>query len=370
MLRDEIAPVIQTRQIVPANGNIDPGRLAGEETRGVEFAGRLEDVYWCNLHLRTASRVSIHLGEFFTTSFSDLRKKASRLPWELFLRPGNPIRIHVSCHKSKLYHSDAVAERILSAISDHFYHRGAISLHQHSGGQLILVRLSHDLCSINIDSSGEMLHKRGYRQAIAKAPLRETLAAGMILLSGWNNTAPLIDPFCGSGTIPVEAGLFAQGIPPGIVRDFQFQHWPIFDPYLWDLTVKAAKKNITGNVCLLAGYDRDAGAIRMAKENASRAGQLDRIDFRCQAISSLEAPCHTGWIVTNPPYGRRIQSNRDLRDLYARFGTVLKKYFKGWKGAILCNDFRLIANLGLGVPENVIKLIHGGIPVNLNMFNI
>ena len=323
-----------------------------------------------NLHLRTASRVTVRLGEFFAATFSELRSKAAHLDWEKYLYPSEKLNIRAVCHKSKLYHSDGVAERILGAINDHFSSIPGSNkpVVQDPSGQIVLVRLVNDMCTISIDSSGELLHKRGYRQAVAKAPLRETLAAAMILASGWDKGSPLIDPFCGSGTIPIEAALLAANVPPGLARDFAFIKWPTFVKKDWEEILEVARKGITQTDVNISGFDRDTGAVDMALANAARAGQKDRVDFKPQAISFLEPTGTPGWIVTNPPYGVRISDNNDLRDLYSRFGEILKTKFKGWNIGILCNDRRLMGNLNLGKAGTLLRFSNGGIPVQYEVF--
>lgn len=341
---------------------------SGDETGGVLLSGHLKDVYCCNLHLRTASRVSVRLGEFYAAAFSELRKKASRLDWDRYLVPGQSVQVSVTCHKSRLYHSDAVAERVLGAINDHF----SISKKQtkiEKDGQLVLVRLVNDLCTISIDSSGALLHKRGYRQEGAKAPLRETLAAGLLLLAGWDSSLPLIDPFCGSGTILIEAALLARAIPPGIARDFPFTRWPVFNSVEWQKVLQSARLGINRQDLLIYGYDRDQGAIQAAVANASRAGFKDVIEFRRQSISELMPPGKVpGWIITNPPYGVRVSGNRDLRDLYARFGSLIAANFTTWQAGILSYDKKLSGNLGLPAPSRSHHLINGGLPVDYNIY--
>lgn len=358
-------------ELVPTNVEKEPGKLSGkptiEEPGGLLFSGKFEDVYKCNLHLRTASRVSVRLGEFYAAAFSELRKKASRLDWQNYLIPGESVSLSVTCHKSKLYHSDAVAERVLGAINDHFP-LAKKPIVADKNGQLVQVRLVNDLCTISIDSSGVLLHKRGYRQETAKAPIRETLAAAMILMSDWHASTPLIDPFCGSGTIPIEAALIAAHIPPGIARKFTFTRWPVFDKSQWQEILQKAREGITHETLMITGYDRDQGATRMAQSNASRAGMKDVVQFNKQPISDLRAPEGTGWIITNPPYGLRTSGNRDLRDLYARFGAILSDQFKGWHAGILGYDKRLAGNLGLPEPAASHHLINGGLPVQFNVY--
>jgi putative N6-adenine-specific DNA methylase len=361
----------------PTSGN--PVRAMQPETGGVSFTGDLKEIYLANLQLRTASRVLVRLGEFFASAFSELRKKASQLAWGQYLRTGQAVTIHVTCHRSRLYHSDAVAERIAGAICDCLGQAPLVMKpdpdEEYANGkdylpaQLVVVRIVHDLCTISIDSSGELLHRRGYRLATAKAPIRETLAAGMLLASGWDQISPLIDPFCGSGTIAIEATMMALGIAPGATRRFAFMGWRHYDPALWEAILKdnslhmdklkAEKKR----QIIVQASDRDAGAIQMAQANARRMGVEQEIEFSCRAVSAIE-PTGSGWVVTNPPYGLRVSANKDLRNLYAQFGKVLKLKCPHWRVAILCNDFQLLRSTGLQL-DTSLSLSNGGITVRL-----
>lgn len=343
--------------------------LVGEDTGGILFEGTYAHMMRCNLHLRTASRVVVRLGEFYAVAFAELRKKAARLEWEKYLYPGQRLNIRAACHKSKLYHSDGVAERVLGAINDHFTIENKKVCTQDPTGQLILVRMVNDLCTISIDSSGELLHKRGYRQAVAKAPLRETLAAAMLLSSAWDGESILVDPFCGSGTIPIEAALICRSIPPGINRSFAFAKWPVFNPGDWEELLQKGKESFLPAKSRIIGYDRDTGAIEMASANASRAGQKEVIEFKQQAISFLEPPSDHGLIICNPPYGVRVSGNKDLRDLYARFGEIMKANFSGWTKAILTNDKVLAGNLNMGAPGKLLRFTNGGIPVQFDIYS-
>jgi putative N6-adenine-specific DNA methylase len=343
-----------------------------EESGGVEFEASLADLYRTNLFLRTANRIVYRLGEFSAVSFPELRKKAARLPWESVLHPGQPIALRVTCHKSKLYHSDGVAERVAGAIADHLGKPSPVQKFNENIkplSQLILVRFFHDSCMISVDTSGELLHRRGYRLETAKAPLRETLAAGLLMASGWDAHSPLLDPFCGSGTIAIEAALMANRIAPGKNRNFAFMDWPEYDERKWKHQIsRAASLEIHSSAPILAS-DRDAGAIQMARSNAERAGMLDHIQFECMAVSSIQAPKRPGWLVTNPPYGVRVSPGRDLRDLYARLGNVLREQCPGWKTNILCSSDILIGQLHIPVLEKV-HLINGGLPVSLYCGNV
>jgi putative N6-adenine-specific DNA methylase len=326
-------------------------------------------MYRANLHLRTASRILARLGNFFyATSFTELQKRASRLPWERFVTPGQPIAMRVTCHNSKLYHSDAVARSVTAGLDERLGRPSLlVKADEETPGQppqRIIVRLSEDKCIVSVDSSGELLHKRGYRQAVAKAPLRETLAAAVVMASGWDKTAPLLDPFCGSGTIPIEAAMMALGIPPGSNRRFAFMDWPGYDEKLWlSIRDQIHPTAFTGQPVLLAS-DRDAGAIKMAHANAERAGVEPAIEFKHQAVSSIQRPAQMGWVVTNPPYGWRISGGKDLRNLYAQFGNVLREKFHNWDLTMLCNDPVLLGQMQLEL-DTSLGFDNGGIAVRV-----
>ena len=341
------------------------------EPGGMLFRGDLGALYQANLQLRTASRVLARLGNFFfATTFPELQKRASRLPWERFLYPGQPVSLRVTCRSSKLYHSDAVARTVAKAISERMGQASPLhKLDEESNDppQLVIVRLADDKCTVSVDSSGVLLHKRGYRQAVAKAPLRETLAAGLLLASGWDRVSPLLDPFCGSGTIPIEAALMALGISPGSKRRFAFMGWPGYDQRLWNSLITSEMK-APADLSPLLGSDRDAGAIKMSHENAERAGVVEFIQFKCQAVSAIMPPVlrreEPGWVVTNPPYGLRVSEGRDLRNLYAQFGHVLHEKCPGWNLAVLCNDPALLGQMQVKM-DTSLGLVNGGVHVRL-----
>jgi putative N6-adenine-specific DNA methylase len=335
---------------------------------GVAFRADLTSLYQVNLYLRTATRVLLRLEDFHASKFEVLRRKAAGLPWEHYIKPGQALNLNVTCHKSRLYHSGAVAQRIAEAIGDRL---GSIprllkSTSEDDSAQKVIIRLVNDQCTVSVDSSGDALYKRGYRQALAKAPLRESLAAAMLSASGWDKRSPLIDPFCGSGVIPIEAALLASEIPPGLQRRFAFMDWPNFSPDAWKTRLVAAQKKIQQPENIIYGSDRDIGAVRMAAENAARAGVADWVTFKTHAISNLEPPSDQGWLVTNPPYGVRVSQNRDLRDLYASFGALLNNKFSSWRVAFLCTDDKLATLTQLKF-EKGISLDNGGIPVKLNL---
>jgi putative N6-adenine-specific DNA methylase len=338
-----------------------------EEPGGVLFRGDWTALYLANLHLRTPSRILARLGNFFYAStIPQLELRLASLPWERFITPRQPVSLRVTCHKSKLYRSDAVARVASRALEQRL---GAPSPllkpdeESDQPSQLVVIRLADDKCAVSIDSSGTLLHKRGYRQVVAKAPLRETLAGAMLLASGWDRSSPLLDPFCGSGTIPIEAALLALGIPPGLHRRFAFMDWPGFDKSLWQALLAQAAPPSTSRP-LIQASDRDAGAIKSARANAERAGVSDYIDFQCQAVSSILPPPGAGWVVTNPPYGLRLNEGRDLRNLYAQFGNVLRLKCPGWTVSVLCSDSALLGQMHLKL-DTSLAFVNGGIRVRL-----
>ena len=338
---------------------------------GAAFSGRRRELYRANLHLRTASRVLVRMGEFYAAAFSELRTKAGRLDWEACLRPGQPVAIHATCHKSKLYHSDAVAERVAGAIADRLGQPSPLTAGSEAGetagAQLVIVRLVRDQVTISLDSSGALLHQRGYRLDTAKAPLRETLAAGILMAAGWDRRAPLLDPFCGAGTIPIEAALLAQNLAPGRARRFAFMDWPDYDARLWQHVLDEATAGVSQSPPpQIFASDRDAGAIAAAQANAARAGVGDQIEFLQRSVSAVEPPPGPGWLVTNPPYGLRLADRHDLRDLYARFGQVLRQRCPGWWVACLSSDPRLERAMSLAFDDSrQLPLLNGGLRVRL-----
>ena len=195
------------------------------------------------------------------------------------------------------------------------------------------------------------------------APLRETLAAGLLLGSGWDGSTPLIDPMCGSGTIPIEAALIARRIAPGLKRQFAFEQWPEVDPTLVKkIRSDVASASLATSPVMVIGSDRDAGAVAASTANAALAGVADDVEWRPGALSTMTPPKTRGWIVTNPPYGARVGDRTKLRDLYSQFGNVLRRVCPGWHVAMISADRILEGHVGLRWRE-VVATDNGGIPV-------
>jgi putative N6-adenine-specific DNA methylase len=193
--------------------------------------------------------------------------------------------------------------------------------------------------------------------------LRETLAAGVLMAAGWDINKPILDPFCGSGTIPIEAAMMALNIPPGQKRQYAFMNWPGFQREEWESLLEETYMNVRTEAPKIFASDRDAGAIQAAKNNAERAGVAKYIEFSCKSVSEI-TPDGIGWVVTNPPYGLRVSANKDLRNLYAQFGNILRTKFQGWRIGILCNDLRLLGQLAMKIDASQ-AFDNGGVTVKL-----
>ena len=338
---------------------------------GVEWSGSESSVAIANLWSRVASRVVVRIGEFSARSFFELERHAKKVEWQKYLGPTTAVQFRVTAKKSKLYHTGAIAQRLQEAIARRLERDVTIATadddeDSDAGAQLFIVRVERDEFTISADTSGALLHRRGYRQAVAKAPLRETLAAAMIRGAGWNMRAPLIDPMCGSGTIAIEAAMMARKIPPGLDRKFAFLDWPGADVTRWNSLVSHARSQILGrSPAAIAASDRDAGAIEAAKSNAERAGVTGDIQFAVQPVSAA-TPVGTGkgLLITNPPYGERVGDSKAIRNLYAQFGNTARAKFHGWELAMLSPNKTLESQTQVDFEERF-RTANGGIPVRL-----
>lgn len=331
---------------------------APADAGGVAFEGDDAALYRANLRLRLAERVLVRHEPFPAPDFAALVKGTARVPWTRYLAPGRPIAVRVETSGSKLYHEKAVAERVAEGAG-----APLVAYAEDASAQLVYVRIGKDVCTVSVDASGAPLHRRGWRYATGKAPLRETLAAALLRASAWDRTSPLLDPFCGSGTIAIEAALWARGVPAGGKRRLAFMEWPSFDAKAWEKET-AADSSAPAAPHILAS-DRDAGAIEAAKANAARAGVAEAVDFSVKAVSAVEPPPGRGWVVTNPPYGVRVSEGKDLRDLYASLGKVLKAKARGWDVSLLTSEDVLARAAGLNL-EPGLSTLNGGLSVRVH----
>ena len=341
---------------------------------GVRFAGRLEDAWRVNLWSRIAVRVLLRLARFEATNGDALHAAASEIPWERFLAPDGTFRVDAQTTESALDHSHFVEQRVKDAVADAFRARHGVrpSVDLGSPDLSIHVHLFKDRCTISADSSGDSLHKRGWRRHQGRAPLAETLAAAVVLESGWDRRSPLLDPFCGSGTILVEAALLASGVAPGSFRrPFGFERWPGHDAPGWKAVQDRARKEIRFPPKLvLRGSDADAAAIDGARENAIAAGLEGRIELEVADVEAF-APRRgwNAWIVTNPPYGERVGRGADLAALYRRFGAILRERAAGYHVTLLSGNPAHSAAIGL-VPVRRTPVRNGPLECELLGFEI
>lgn len=346
----------------------DEARTAGfalpETTAGgVTTRGGLADVWRANLTLRGAGRVLVRIAEFRAFHLAQLDKRAHKVAWGDVLRPDVPFRVEAVCRKSKIYHNGAAAQRVATAITETL---GAPEDREGKSAETVtvMVRIDDNLVTVSVDSSGAGLHKRGHKEAVGKAPLRETMAALFLRQCGYDGSEPVVDPMCGSGTFPIEAAEIAMGLAPGRARGFAFEHLAGFDAEGW----AAMKAAVPGHATELRfhGFDRDAGAVRMATANAARAGVDGVCNFTCQPVSALERPEGSpGIVMINPPYGGRIGNRKLLFGLYGSLGTVLKERFAGWRVGLVTNDGGLAKASGLPFLPPGPPVAHGGLTVKL-----
>lgn len=333
------------------------------EAGGVAFEGGARELYRALRGLGVAERVFVRHGPYAAGDFAALEKAASLVPWERYLPAGAPLAVRAESRASKVYHEKGIAERVARGAGLRLKRPVAlVPYDEEKPAPLAYARVAADRLTVDVDACGAPLHRRGWRLQTAKAPLRETLAAALLRASGWDGRAPLADPFCGSGTVAIEAALRAQGTPPGSRRRFAAESWPSFDKAHWASAgvVPAAP----GPRPRILASDRDAGAVEAAKANAERAGVLGLVEFAVKPVSALELPAGPGWVVTNPPYGVRVSEGKDLRDLYAAFGKTLRAKAGGWDVCLLTAAAPLARAAGLGLEPGV-STLNGGLPVKV-----
>lgn len=327
---------------------------------GVTLQGGWPEVWRANLELRGAGRVLARIGAFRAMHLAQLDKRARKFPWGETLRPDVPVRVEVTTRASRIYHAGAAQQRIERAIREEL---GAAV--DPEARLVVKVRIEDDLCQISVDTSGESLHRRGYKQAVAKAPMRETLAALFLRACGFAGTEPVLDPMCGSGTFVIEAAEIALGLAPGRARRFAFEDLATFDPDAWS-ALRAVTGPASGPGLTMRGSDRDQGAVRMSLGNAERAGVASATEFERCPVAELPRPDGPpGLVMVNPPYGARIGAPGPLRGLHASLGAVLRERFGGWRVGLVTSDAGLARATGLPFAPPGPPVAHGGLKVRL-----
>ena len=295
----------------------------------VTFEGDEEAICRANIFLRTAERVMIQVGRFKATTFEELFQGIKNLPWEEYIPEDGKFWVKkASSINSKLFSpSDiqSIAKKAMVERMKQKYHKEWFK--EDGAAYPVRIFLLKDEVTVALDTSGDSLHKRGYRTMTSKAPLTETLAASLIMLTPWRKDRILVDPFCGSGTFPIEAAMIAANVAPGMNRDFTAEEWTnLIDRKLWYECVKEAEDMIDTTVKVdIQGYDIDGDVIKAARENAKRAGVEHMIHFQQRAVADLSHPKKYGFIITNPPYGERLEVKADLPELYTQIGQAYQR---------------------------------------------
>jgi len=361
---------------------------------GVEFKGRLHDCYLANLQLRTANRILMRIGEFKATNFIQLEKRLADFPWELFLlgfcsnAVGSSLRleptdnlkpestdrickISVTSRHSRLYHKEAIAERFQTSISKRLAQFPASQFSLPASH--LFVRAEDDHFTISLDSSGDLLYKRGIKTYSSSAPIRETIGATVLKLAGYDGKIPLIDPMCGSGTFSLEGGMIAANMPPGWFRNFAFMEWLSFRPQQWAYIKREAEKRFVKpeNSPLIFASDKEKTLCDHLEKSIGEAGLSEIIQVSCKNFfdfSPAEFTDKTGLVVINPPYGNRIGTREESNTLIYNIYNHLKREYKGWKIAMILPEKHLARTIHFHLTSHIIH--HGGLKLNLVLFQL
>ncbi len=335
--------------------------ITAVEDGKVHFSGEEKDICRSNIFLRTAERVLVSAGSFRAETFDELFEETRAIDWAAFLPQDAKVWVtKANSIKSKLFSPSDIQRIIKKAIVEKLkeqYHTETIP---ESGAEYPLrVSILKDEVTIGIDSSGVSLHKRGYRTDTVRAPISETLAAALLMLTPWKRDRILVDPFCGSGTFPIEAALMASGIAPGLDREFTAEKWSGLIPKKcwYEASEEAISMQQDPGDCDIQGYDIDPASIRAARENAARAGVSDLIHFQVRDVRALSHPKKYGFLVTNPPYGERISEKAELPELYHALGERFKA-LDSWSMYLITSYEDAVRDLGL-VPEKNRKIYNG-----------
>ncbi len=339
---------------------------------GVGFRGTRRLLYRSLLRLRTASRVLVQLGQFPCGSPQELYDGLRLLPWTELLTPDMTLAVDCTLRDSAITHSHFAALKAKDAIVDHL--RDACgrrpSVDTQAPDLRVNLHLAKNQATVSLDASGEPLDRRGWRLDRNAAPLRETLAAAIMLHTGWKGAVPLMDPMCGSGTLLLEGAAIALGQPAGAGREFGLMRWRDFDRRLWQQVVQEEGQGVVDSLAVpVLGFDQDPKAIIACRENARRAGLEYMVAFDRRSFEETAPSGHEGVLVMNPPYGLRMGEKRELEALYRKIGEVLKRRFTGWTAYLLAGDLELARLVGLK-PARRFVLFNGPLECRLLRYEL
>jgi putative N6-adenine-specific DNA methylase len=336
-------------------------------TRAVLFKGDDEVMMKAHLYVATALNILTPIAEFSVDNFDDLYEKSFDIPWENYFSSQKTFAVSQNIHSVKLNHSQFGALRVKDAIADRFrkIENKRPSVDRDKPSIVVHVQVNEDKARILLDASGEALFKRGYRKATGDAPINEVLAAGMIRLSEWDGNSPFVDPMCGSGTIAIEAAIFAHEIPPGIFRThYAFLNWKSTNHDQWERLYTEANRASKAKKVEIYAFDRFDDMLEKAKMNVESHRFLRKsIQFGKADFNTIEKPVESGVVMFNPPYGKRLDVD-DVSGFYSKIGNVLKKKFTGYTAWIIAPEGAGAKSVGLK-PSKKFSLFNGGIPCKL-----
>ncbi len=340
---------------------------------GVAFAGSMEDGYRACLWLRTANRVLMPMANFFCPSEEALYDGIYALSWENHLTPEMTLAVDANLRDSAITHSRFAALKTKDAIVDRIRERcqRRPNVNPKDPDLRINLHLAKNQCTVSLDLAGTGLHRRGYRRDPTIAPLKETLAAGLVALTGWDRESHFVDPMCGSGSLPIEAALLAGNTAPGLLSPkFGFQRWLDFDASVWqDLLNEARQDQQLVPKNLIFGSDRERRAVELARRNAESSGVGNQVRWSQHDFARLEPPADYGTLICNPPYGERIGHEAKLELFYGKIGDILKQNWKGWTAWVFTGNLPLSKRIGLK-PSRRIVLFNGPIECRLLKFEL
>lgn len=331
--------------------------------RAVRFTGDRACMYRANLCLHTALRILVPINTFTVRNEQDLYRAIYAMRWEEFLDEEDTIAIHCTLNSELFNHSQYLALKAKDALCDHFREKSGKrpSVDVDLPTLRIFLHVHGDRCTVSLDSSGNTLHERGYRDQTNLAPINEVLAAGMVLLSGWDKQSPFVDPMCGSGTILIEAAMIAYRIPPNHDRaQFGFERWKDFDADLWKRVYKEAMAKVLTKGPVITGGEISPNVARKAIANIHNAGLEDHITVATSAFADLDAPEGPGVLIINPPYGERMDKDEDINAVYKMIGDTLKKKWAGYTAWVITSNLEAAKHIKL-TPKPKIKLFNGAL---------